>query len=225
MQPFELIYSVMGAVGVVSFAISGAFTALKKKMDLFGVLLLAFVTSFGGGLLRDLIIGRTPPSFLENSLYLYIVLIVTTLSTTFVGFVLKHMNIITFFDTIGLGIFTALGTFEGYNAGFNFAGCILTGFLSATAGGMLRDIFSAEIPAILRRGIGLYATATIIGATALTTMLRHSSLPHDWAILLTTAIVGLVRFLSLRFDLDLPQIPYPAAPLPDPLKQRKEKSV
>ncbi len=221
---FELIYSLMGAIGVVSFAISGAMTALKKKMDLFGVLLLAFVTSFGGGLLRDLIIGRTPPSFLENTFYLLIVLSVTTLSTVFVSYILKHMNIITIFDTIGLGIFTALGTYEGFTAGFNFAGCILTGFLTATAGGMLRDIFAAEIPAILRRGIGLYATAAILGATFLTWMLR-TELANDWAIMICVCLVASIRFISIKFNLDLPEVPYPAAPSADPFKQSKEKSV
>lgn len=221
---FEFIYSLMGAIGVISFAISGAMTALKKKMDLFGVLLLAFVTSFGGGLLRDLIIGRIPPSFLENTFYLIIVVTVTTFSTIFVSYILKHMNIITTFDTIGLGIFTALGTYEGYKAGFNFAGCILTGFLTGNAGGMLRDIFAAEIPAILRRGIGLYATACILGATILTWLLR-TKMPADWAILLCVLIVTVTRFISIKYDIDLPEVPYPAAPSTDPFKQSKEKTI
>ena len=160
----ELLYEFLNAIGVISFAISGAITALKKKMDLIGIFLLAFLTSFGGGLLRDLIIGRIPPSFLENTLYLFIVVIVTTFATIFVSHILKHMYILTIFDTMGLGIFTAIGTFEGFLADFNFAGCILTGFLTLPAA--CSEHFAAEI----RRpqaGIGLYATAAICGAVVL----------------------------------------------------------
>ena len=220
----ELLYEFLNAIGVISFAISGAITALKKKMDLIGIFLLAFLTSFGGGLLRALIIGPIPPSFLENTLYLFIVVIVTTFATIFVSHILKHMYILTIFDTMGLGIFTAIGTFEGFLADFNFAGCILTGFLTATAGGMLRDIFAAEIPAVLRRGIGLYATAAICGAVVLTFLLK-AGMPADWAMLLCVIIVAAVRFISILKNLELPEVPYPAPPSADPFQKRKEKSV
>ena len=221
---FEFVYSLCSAIGIISFAISGATTALKKKMDLFGVLFLAFVTSFGGGLLRDLIIGRIPPAFLGNTFYLFIVIAVATFSTVFVSYIFKQMHIVIIFDTIGLGIFTVLGTLEGFQTGFNFAGCILTGFLTATAGGMLRDIFAAEIPAVLRRGIGFYATASILGATVLTWLLRIG-FPADWSILLCAALVILTRLLSIKFKLELPKIPYPAAHSAEPFQQGKEKAV
>ena len=105
MTPFDI----LGVLGTIAFAISGALSAMNKKFDLFGIFIIAFVTSIGGGTLRDMLIGNTPVSWMQDTLNIYLIGCVTILSIIFRNKLDYLKKSLFLFDTIGLGIFTIIG--------------------------------------------------------------------------------------------------------------------
>lgn len=152
-------------IGTVAFAVSGALTGIKKRLDFFGVLMLAITTAIGGGIARDLIIGNTPPLAFRHPIYITIALVSTVGVWIFYRYLFRLTNVILIFDAIGLAVFTANGArlaFAGDYASLSVA--VSLGVLTGTGGGILRDIFVQEIPMVFRKEI--YATASIIGVLA-----------------------------------------------------------
>ena len=150
-------------VGTVAFAISGAITALKKQMDVFGVAILALVTAVGGGAIRDIVLGNTPPMTFRNPVYALVAII--TGVAVFIPLVRtvasKKQKAFDMFllitDSLGLGIFTVVGIRTAIEAGRgeNWFLLIFVGVITGVGGGILRDICSAEIPS------GRYFTSSV----------------------------------------------------------------
>lgn len=159
----RVVEEVLVAVGTVTFAIAGGLAAVRRGFDLVGIVVLAFVTAIGGGSVRDLIAGITPPTALMDERLLWLIS-----ATALLVFVL-HRKIPTgrvFYavDTVSLGVFAALGAQRGLSVGFGFWATVFAGVLSGVGGGVIRDILAGEVPGILYRSGDFYASAAAIGA-------------------------------------------------------------
>lgn len=168
----DLLFNVTELIGTIAFAVSGAMLAVKKRLDIFGILFLGVVTALGGGTVRDLLLGHTPPRMFYNVEFILVAL----LSALAVFFVVRLThgrglwagpgadNLLTFSDALGLGIFAVIGTQAGIADGFgdNAVLCIFLGMVTGVGGGVLRDMMCADIPFVLRKHI--YAVAALLGA-------------------------------------------------------------
>lgn len=208
----ELIIFMMEIVGTIAFASSGAMLAMQKNMDLFGICVLGVVTSVGGGVIRDLILGYTPPNMFRMPVYTIVALVVSILL-----FVLLYMRqnllqgkiavvydkIMTFFDAIGLGIFTVVGVNTARSLGYdqNFL-LIFVGVITGVGGGLLRDVVAQEKPYILTKHI--YACASIAGA--LVCVYSGSRIGNLVSMTAGAAVVIVVRLLAMHYRWNLPRI-------------------
>jgi uncharacterized membrane protein YeiH len=203
----ELIVEVLNYVGIVAFAVSGALKAGEKDMDLLGFVVLGFSTALAGGIIRDVLLGRVPPT---NITYLPYPLtaILASLATFFLyPQFRRYRDAVLYPDAVGLGAFSAIGaditaTYCSAQVG---DGCWLTvamlSALTAAGGGIVRDVLAAEIPTVLRREV--YATAAATGGLV---YLAALPLGRDVAMVATILVVTTVRLLSLWRGWELPRI-------------------
>jgi len=172
-------------------------------LDLFGVLIIAFVTAIGGGTLRDFLIGNTPVGWMTTPVYL-ITITATVIATIFFVEQLRYFRKSLFlFDTIGIGLYTMVGVEKGLSAGLSPVMCIILGTITASFGGVIRDILCNEIPVIFRREV--YATICILGGVIYFILIQ---LPFDTTYAYITAILSIIlmRLLAVRFKISLPNI-------------------
>ncbi|MEO5650983.1 MAG: trimeric intracellular cation channel family protein [Ginsengibacter sp.] len=190
-------------LGTVAFAVSGVFAAMQKKLDVFGILIIAFVTAIGGGTLRDMMIGDLPVSWMKNINYSIIILITAAVVIFFNKTITNFQKTLLVFDSIGLGFFTVLGIQKGIAFGLHPAICIALGTVTACFGGVIRDISLNNIPLIFQKEI--YATACIFGGSIYFLLLKTS-----WSIefieLVCIAFIFLARLLAVRYHWSLPVI-------------------
>jgi uncharacterized membrane protein YeiH len=190
-------------LGTIAFAISGVLVAMNKKMDLFGILIIGFVTAVGGGTLRDILIGQTPVSWMQDITYTYVILGSAIFAIVFRSYINYLRTSLFLFDTIGIGLYTVVGIEKGINAGLHPVICIALGAITASFGGVIRDILSNEIPVIFRKEI--YATACIIGGITYF-LVRKLPLDDNFVFLLSAGIVILIRILAVKFKIGLPTV-------------------
>jgi uncharacterized membrane protein YeiH len=198
-----MFYLVIDVLGTIAFAVSGVLVAMEKRLDLFGVFIIAFVTAVGGGTLRDLLIGHTPVVWMERPLYM-ITIMITVIFAVLLQNQLKFLRTSLFlFDTIGIGLYTVVGIEKGLIAGLIPVMCIALGTITACFGGVIRDILCNEIPVIFRKEI--YATACILGGIGYF-ILRQSPITDEYAYLVAILLVIGIRLLAVRFKIALPGI-------------------
>ncbi|MBL8201465.1 MAG: trimeric intracellular cation channel family protein [Chromatiales bacterium] len=149
-------------VGTFAFAISGAVVAVRHRLDLFGVLVLSFAAATAGGMMRDLLLGATPPVSLVDWRYLAVSLLAGLLTFFRHSAVERMHNPVQLFDAIGLGLFAVLGAGKALAAGLGPVGAVMLGVVTGVGGGIARDVLVAQIPHVLRRE--LYAVAALAGA-------------------------------------------------------------
>ena len=198
-----MFYFIIDILGTIAFAISGVLVAMDKKLDVFGVLIIAFVTAFGGGTLRDLLIGIRPVGWLNAPLHLLIIGITVLLAIVFVKQLKYVRKSLFLFDTIGIGLYTMVGIEKGLAADLSPVMCIALGTITACFGGVIRDILCNEIPVIFRKEI--YATVCILGGLVYFLLIQFpidNTIPYSLAIL--TIII--MRVLAVRFKISLPNI-------------------
>src|SRR3569833_492495 len=153
--------NIIDILGTFAFAVSGVFSAMEKKLDPFGILIISFVTAIGGGTVRDVLVGNFPVNWLQNGSTVWVIFIAAIITMLF-GSYLKHLNTPLFlFDALGLGLFTIIGLEDGLKHGFSPGFCIALGTISACFGGVLRDVLLNKVPLIIQKEI--YALACIIG--------------------------------------------------------------
>lgn len=157
----ENIIDVLSFIGIFVFAISGFATAANKKLDLFGGIIISMVTALGGGTLRDLLLNE-PVNWLANPVGMYLAIVGGLSAMLFKRHMIKLRKTLFLFDTIGISLFTISGIQLAQSQGYNSFVLIIIGVISATFGGVIRDILCNEIPLIFRKEI--YATACILGA-------------------------------------------------------------
>lgn len=187
----------------MAFAISGVLTAFGKKLDPFGVFIIAFVTSVGGGTLRDILIGRTPVGWMLDITYVYAIIVGYFLALIFRKRLDGFRTSLFLFDTIGLGVFTLIGLEKGIIAGLHPIICIALGTMTACFGGVIRDILCTEIPVIFRKEI--YATICILGGL-LFFVLKYFNINDDLLYLITSSFIITIRLLAVKYKWSLPTL-------------------
>lgn len=189
-------------IGTIAFAASGALAGVRHGMDLFGILVLGMVTAIGGGTIRDLLLGDLPPFCLHNEIYLWLPILVAL----FVFFTHrrwpKFKSILLYLDAIGLGTFVVIGTGKALSFETGPLGAVLMGVMTGTAGGVLRDILSNEVPLIMRREV--YASACIIGGVLLV-LLQMLEINNNLSLLIAASAVILLRVLAIHLNWSLPK--------------------
>ena len=150
-------------LGTFSFAVSGAFAAKEKRLDLFGVLILAFVTAIGGGTIRDLMIGDLPVAWMKVPSIGWVIAAGAAASLFFGSRLQQMEKLLTIFDSLGLGLFTIIGIQKGLSHGLSPAVCIALGTITGCFGGVIRDVFLNKVPLIFHKEI--YASASIAGGS------------------------------------------------------------
>lgn len=198
-----MFYFLMDLLGTVAFAISGVLVAMDKRLDLFGVFIIAFVTAIGGGTLRDLLIGNTPVAWMLESTYIITIIGTVVLAIIFREKLRYLRKSLFLFDTLGIGLYTMVGIEKGLNANLLPAMCIILGTITASFGGVIRDILCNEIPVIFRKEI--YATACVVGGLSYF-LLRKLPLGDEYVYLASILIVIGIRLLAVKYKITLPGI-------------------
>lgn len=206
------IFFIVEIVGTIAFACSGAMVAIRKNLDLLGVIVLGVITAVGGGMMRDLLIGINPPSLFVNPVYVLAAFISVIILFLFVKFRRMSMEVLSsvtydrimsLLDAIGLGAFTVVGIDTAINAGFgqyHFL-IIFLGVITGVGGGILRDIMAGEIPAVLKRHI--YACASLAGALCYVYLIEHGS--ESIALVVSALLVVVIRVLARHYKWNLPK--------------------
>jgi uncharacterized membrane protein YeiH len=196
-------FHLLDIIGTMAFAMSGALTAMNKKLDPFGVYIIAFVTAVGGGTLRDVMIGRTPVGWMQDLTYVYVITLGFLLTILFRKRLDKLRKSLALFDTIGLGVFTLIGIQKGIEYNLHPIICVALGTLTACFGGVIRDILCTEIPVIFRKEI--YATICILGGIVFFA-LRKLNVEQDVLYVITSLVIIVVRVLAKRYKWQLSPI-------------------
>jgi len=198
-------FYLLDIIGTMAFAMSGVLTAMKKKMDPFGVFIIAFVTAVGGGTLRDVMIGRTPVVWMRDLNYVYCIVLGVVITIIFRKSLDKLRKSLALFDTIGLGVFTLIGIQKGIEFNLHPVICVALGTITACFGGVLRDILCTEIPIIFRKEV--YATICILGGIVFFT-LREFNVENDVLYLVTSLVIIMVRILAKKYKWQFSPIHY-----------------
>lgn len=209
----QIILLILEIIGTVAFAVSGAFVAIKGKLDIFGVIFVGCITAVGGGMTRDLLIGATPPAIFSN----WYILLIAALTSTVVFIIayiyrekfdsvrekIEHVN--NFFDAIGLAAFSVMGTELAFVKGFsdNALLSITLGMLTGVGGGIYRDILTDTTPYIFKKHI--YALASIFGA-ALYFVIRIWTADTVLPTIVSVLFVITIRMLATKYRWSLPKI-------------------
>ncbi|REE24573.1 trimeric intracellular cation channel family protein [Winogradskyella pacifica] len=198
-----MFFQVIDILGTIAFAISGALVAMNKRMDPFGVLIIAFVTAVGGGTLRDVMIGIEPVSWMRNMTFVYVIISSAFFAVLFrkrINYLRKSLFL---FDTIGISLYTVVGIETGLIAGLHPLICIAMGTMTACFGGVLRDILCNEIPVIFRKEI--YATACILGGITYFLLLQFFE-DRNILFVIVGLVVMTVRLIAVRYKISLPTL-------------------
>ncbi|MDO4867509.1 MAG: trimeric intracellular cation channel family protein [Clostridia bacterium] len=209
----EAMLHVAEIVGTVAFAASGAMMAIDRELDLFGVLFLGITAAVGGGIVRDLFLGITPPGAFRNSIFVAVAA-VTAIVVFLYAWLRKNQykrhylqldHAINLVDAIGLGVFGVLGVEAAMNAGHgdNLFLCVFMGMTTGVGGGILRDVFSRTVPAVLHKRI--YAVAVIAGSLVYYGI-RQTALPVLVSMIAGTTVTVVIRICSSHFRWDLPVV-------------------
>ncbi len=187
-------------LGTIVFAVSGLLAANGKRLDLFGAVFIAMVTAIGGGTLRDLILGE-PVFWVLNNIYIYLVI-----ATTFVVFIIARyrnfpVQLILYFDALGLAVFTVLGAHKALELGFSLPIAIITGVMTGAFGGVIRDVLVGEVPLIFRKEI--YATASFFGGL-IYVWLQSTNLPVEVPIIVSILFIFILRTWAVKLNKSLP---------------------
>ena len=206
----DIIWYMFDMIGTVAFAVSGALVGVSRKMDIFGMAVLALATAIGGGVIRDVLLGYFPPNSLRNVVYVTVVLAVT-----FIVFAIYnsryHRNIMgprskasyLFADALGLASFTVTGASAGYTLYPDLPiFIVLLGTITAVGGGILRDMLAQRVPSVLKEDV--YALPSIIGGIA-----YYLLVIGDWsgqAVYGAFTIVLVIRLLAIKYHWSLPRV-------------------
>jgi uncharacterized membrane protein YeiH len=189
-------------IGVAVFAVSGALVAGRKQFDLLGVVVIATVTAIGGGTIRDVLLDRHPVFWIRDPTYLLVILAAAALTLLYARVRRPPRTSLLIADALGLALFTISGAQIAEERNLPGIIVVLMGTITGTAGGLLRDVLSAEVPLLLRQ-TDLYATAAIVGATAYL-MLQAAGLEHPYATLAGMATIVALRLAAILWRLRLP---------------------
>ena len=204
----ETVLFVLEIVGTLAFAVSGAFVGVRRDMDVFGVIILGLTTAVGGGVIRDLILGLTPPRTFQHPIYAMIAIAASVAVFLIArrGFTEKttgpYSVVMLVMDSLGLGAFTvsAIGTALEQGVEYNAFLLVFTGVVTGVGGGVLRDVMAGQTPYIFLKHV--YASASLLGAVLCVIMMPLTG--DAWAIALGMTATVVIRLLSAYFRWNLP---------------------
>ncbi|AJE02269.1 trimeric intracellular cation channel family protein [Geobacter pickeringii] len=199
--PPHIVYA-LDLLGTVAFAASGALAGVRKRMDLLGVIVLGLVTATGGGVVRDVLLHDTPPFCFKNELYLYLAVGASVLVFLVPRHFERQQRALLLLDALGLGTFAVIGTSKALVFNLGFMGSVIMGVMTATCGGLIRDVLSNEIPLILQREI--YASACVAGGAAYYLM-HHLGVPSPVRLTVAAVLVIGIRFAAILKGWQLPR--------------------
>jgi len=199
----QSILNFIAVAGVISFAISGALTAMDRKFDIFGVFIIAFATSVGGGTFRDIMIPDRDVFWLVDPIYAYVIMAGTILTLIFRKRLCHLKKTLSLFDTIGLALYTIIGVQIGMQYNLPPVSIIAIGTITGSFGGVVRDILVNEVPLIFKKEI--YATISILGGSVYYG-LQMLGLEAAWTELVSIAIIIILRLVVVKFELSFPNI-------------------
>lgn len=206
----ETLIYIFEIIGTIAFAWSGAMVGIRKNLDIFGIIVLGTVTAVGGGVIRDLLLGLTPPNMFLNPSYAIVAFLTSLLLFLVVYWkqrllerlsAVRYERIVNFCDALGLGIFVAVGVHAGYAQGHtNRFFLIFLGIITGIGGGMMRDVMTGEMPFVLYKRV--YAIAAIVGGC-----LAALLMPYNLylAVAEGTGVTVLIRLLATHYCWDLPR--------------------
>ena len=200
MNPTQIIYA-FDLFGVAVFAISGSLAAGRKQMDVFGVIVLGLVTAIGGGSLRDTLLDAGPVFWVDDPVYLLVAIVSSMLTFIAVRVISVPWRGLLISDAFGLAIFMAIGTSKALTLSNSPSVAIIMGVMTGVAGGMIRDVLSAEVPLILRKEI--YATAALCGSLAYI-ILNRLGLPDITCLAVSATATLLIRLAAITWGFSLP---------------------
>ncbi|MDO8650910.1 MAG: trimeric intracellular cation channel family protein [Undibacterium sp.] len=195
---------IVEVTGIIAFASSGVIEARQKEMDMVGVFTVAFITAFGGGTLRDLLLDRRPLFWVEHQEYPILIFLMALISIPF----LRHLRhavaekAIIYADALGLGLFSVTGASLAAEAQMPLFVCVMMGVITGIFGGVLRDVICNEIPLVFRRG-QLYATCSFVGCW-LYLLIEKAGVTQSVSLLMGISVTFLLRALAVRFHWTLP---------------------
>lgn len=193
------IINIMEYIGIVSFAASGAYVAMGKRMDIFGVFVIAMVTALGGGMMRDVIMDVGVPVFFRSYVGILLVLVTAT-AVMILGDKLRYLLLIPLFDTVGLAVFAVDTGVKAIESGYSLPEFLFVSVITAVGGGVIRDLLCQRVPVILRREI--YALAALLGTLALWFLHPYIGLmPAAYG---SIGLIVVVRMVCAYFKVNLP---------------------
>lgn len=198
------IFTLLDILGTLAFALSGATLAIKKQFDFFGVFVLAFVTSVGGGTIRDILIGLSPVEWMTNNYLIITIIVGATLAIIFYKSMHRLNYFVYLFDSAGLGLFTIAGIEKGQVIDLSIFMCIALGTITATFGGLIRDIITGEKPMLLTRK-EIYAIASASGG-CLYFILQGFHVSKGIIVPVSIVFIFLVRHITHRYKITLPML-------------------
>ncbi|CAM1343474.1 trimeric intracellular cation channel family protein [Tenacibaculum amylolyticum] len=194
---------ILDILGTFAFAISGALVASKKNFDLFGVIIIAFVTAVGGGMLRDIMINAHPINWIGDLNYIWTILIAVVFTFLFKSKIEPLRKTFFLFDTVGISVFTLLGLQKGLSLHLPIFVALIMGVVSAVFGGVIRDVLTRKVPLIFKKEI--YASACFLGGIFYL-LLCFFEVNETINFIISAAIIIVVRTLSVIYKLELPRI-------------------
>ncbi len=218
MGSIDLLYAAE-LTGVAVFAIAGVLSAQGKRLDIFGVVVLAIVTALGGGTIRDISLDSYPLVWIADNNYLWVAVAAAVFSFFFCRYLHYPKRTLLILDAMGLALFATLGAEKAQAAGLAPIIVVMMGVITGAAGGMIRDLLTGQIPLILQRDGSLYATCALAGA--LFYVLADGWLSVTLQLTLSALIVFLLRLAAIFANLRLPEFIMAGHEQP---KQEQDKS-
>ena len=197
-----MLLHILDLIGVAVFAISGALAAGRRRLDLIGVVVLAAVTAIGGGTIRDVLLDRRPIFWLTDPSYLTVIVLSAVATLLYTRWARVPWQTLDIADALGLALFSVAGAQIAERAGLPAGACVLLGAVTGAAGGVIRDVLTAQIPMVLQRG-SLYATAALAGTTLYVVLVRVG-IEQRPAVISGMILVAVLRLAAIRWELMLP---------------------
>ena len=227
----EYMLNVLDMIGTVAFAISGAMTAIRKRMDILGVMILGMVTAVGGGMIRDIVLGIKPPQAFKEPVYALSALFVSAVIFIYIrirakGYQrisgIRFQQILMAADTLGLGVFTVVGVKAAFtnSTEINYFFAVFLGTITGVGGGLLRDMMAGDKPYIFVKHV--YACASIAGALICALLWENAG--EQIAMLSGAGCVIVMRFLAIRYKWNLPKIENPEENEDHQIQKQKERN-
>lgn len=199
----EFLFSILDLLGTFVFAISGVEAAKERKLDLFGIITIALLTACGGGIIRDICLGISPPVGISYWPYLALTLLATIAVAGFHRYITNIKYPVLLFDAIGLSVFAVAGTQKSIFMGFNYEVAIILGVLSAIGGGIIRDTLLGRVPVVLRKEV--YGSAALI-ASVIVVLFHYFNLDSTVGAWIGITTCFFIRYFSIRNKWNLPKI-------------------